>query len=151
MSRDVLVALLVTVVLGHVVEVVTADDDGALHLGGDDDTSQDTALDVDLTDEGALLVNVSAVNGLSGSLEAVADILDPTLVLGLAELVGLEDVGLLLVSLLGLNKEWSVNIFLLLELKWLGQCKHILGDPLLTNKAGGRGGSTGLPPLKILI
>jgi hypothetical protein len=35
-SRQVLVALLVTVVLGDVVKVFTADDDGTVHLGGDD-------------------------------------------------------------------------------------------------------------------
>jgi hypothetical protein len=35
-SRQVLVALLVTVVLGDVVKVFTADDNGTVHLGGDD-------------------------------------------------------------------------------------------------------------------
>lgn len=49
-------ALLVTVVLGDVVEVFTADDDGTVHLGGDDTAGQNTATDGDLTDEGALLV-----------------------------------------------------------------------------------------------
>lgn len=48
--------LLVTVVLGDVVEVFTADDDGTVHLGGDDTAGQDTATDGDLTSEGALLV-----------------------------------------------------------------------------------------------
>ena len=36
MGRQVSVPLLVPIVLGHVVEVVASDDDGALHLGGDD-------------------------------------------------------------------------------------------------------------------
>lgn len=49
-------ALLVTVVLGDVVEVFTADDDGTVHLGGDDTAGQDTATDGNLTSEGALLV-----------------------------------------------------------------------------------------------
>jgi hypothetical protein len=52
----VLVSLLVTVVLGDVVEVFTADDDGTVHLGGDDTAGQDTTTDGDHTGEGALLV-----------------------------------------------------------------------------------------------
>jgi hypothetical protein len=55
-SSEVLVALLVTVVLGDVVEVFTADDDGTVHLGGDDTAGEDTTTDGDETGEGALLV-----------------------------------------------------------------------------------------------
>lgn len=55
-GRDVLVALLVTVVLGDVVEVVPTDDERSVHLGGDDGAGQDTATDGDETGEGALLV-----------------------------------------------------------------------------------------------
>jgi len=55
-SGEVLVALLVTVVLGDEVEVLAADDDGAVHLGGDDGAGEDTAADRDLAGEGALLV-----------------------------------------------------------------------------------------------
>ena len=55
-GSEVLVALLVTVVLGDVVEVLAADDDGTVHLGGDDTAGQDTATDGDETSEGALLV-----------------------------------------------------------------------------------------------
>jgi hypothetical protein len=55
-GSEVLVALLVTVVLGDVVEVLAADDDGAVHLGRDDTASQDTAADRDETGERALLV-----------------------------------------------------------------------------------------------
>jgi hypothetical protein len=53
---NVLVSLLVTRVLGNEVEVLSADDDGSVHLGGNDGTSQDTATDGDETGEGALLV-----------------------------------------------------------------------------------------------
>lgn len=53
---EVLVALLVTGVLGDEVEVLAADDEGTVHLGGDDGAGQDTATNRDLTDEGALLV-----------------------------------------------------------------------------------------------
>lgn len=52
----VLVALLVTGVLGDEVEVLAADDQGTVHLGGNDGTGQDTATDRDETGEGALLV-----------------------------------------------------------------------------------------------
>lgn len=53
---EVLVALLVPVVLGNVVEVLAADDDGAVHLGRDDGAGQDTATDRDHAGEWALLV-----------------------------------------------------------------------------------------------
>lgn len=56
MGGEVLVALLVTVVLGDEVKVLATDDDGAVHLGGNDGTGQDTAADGDLAGEGALLV-----------------------------------------------------------------------------------------------
>lgn len=53
---NVLVSLLVTGVLGDEVKVLAADDDGTVHLGGDDSAGQDTATDGDETGEGALLV-----------------------------------------------------------------------------------------------
>lgn len=96
-------ALLVTIVLGDVVKVLTADDNGTLHLGGHNDTSQDTALNVDLTGERALLVNVVAKLSLLGGLEAKTNILEPAAV-ALGGVLGvLEDVGLLLEGLLGLE------------------------------------------------
>lgn len=53
---QVLVSLLVTGVLGDEVEVLAADDDGTVHLGGDDGARQDTTADRDEAGEGALLV-----------------------------------------------------------------------------------------------
>lgn len=53
---EVLVSLLVTGVLGNEVEVLAADDDGAVHLGGHNSAGQDTATDGDEAGEGALLV-----------------------------------------------------------------------------------------------
>jgi hypothetical protein len=50
------VALLVSGVLGDEVEVLAADDDSSVHLGGNDGAGQDTATDRDETGEGALLV-----------------------------------------------------------------------------------------------
>jgi hypothetical protein len=52
----VLVSLLVSGVLGDEVEVLSADDECAVHLGGNDGTGQDTATDGDETSEWALLV-----------------------------------------------------------------------------------------------
>ena len=49
-------AFLVTGVFGDEVEVLAADDQGAVHLGGDDGASKNTAADGDEASEGALLV-----------------------------------------------------------------------------------------------
>jgi hypothetical protein len=59
-SRDVAVAFLVTAELVVVVEVVTADDDGALHLGAVHGALENAAADRDVGSERALLVNVGA-------------------------------------------------------------------------------------------
>lgn len=56
MGGEVLVALLVTGVLGNEVEVLAADDESAVHLRGDDGAGKNTATDGDLAGEGALLV-----------------------------------------------------------------------------------------------
>jgi hypothetical protein len=53
---QVLVSSLVTGVFGDEVEVFPADDQGTVHLGGDDGAGKDTATDGDETCEGALLV-----------------------------------------------------------------------------------------------
>lgn len=55
-GSEVLVALLVTVVLGDVVQVVPADDDRSRHLCRDNLAREDTASDRDLTSEGAFFV-----------------------------------------------------------------------------------------------
>lgn len=55
-------------VLRDEVEVFTADDDGAVHLGRDDLAGENASTDRDETREGALLVDVSALNSLTGSL-----------------------------------------------------------------------------------
>ena len=56
MRRDVFMALFITAVFGNVVQVVPADDQRAVHLGGDDGASQDTSTDRDEASEGTLLV-----------------------------------------------------------------------------------------------
>lgn len=110
---DVLVPLLVTRVLLNEVEVLPADDDRTVHLGGNDGAGKDTAADRDETGEGALLVDVAALNGGLGGAEAETDVLVPSpatlsrpgrldLDLGV-----LEDVRLLLESPLGLDSKFG--------------------------------------------
>ena len=84
-------------------KVVTADDDSALHLGGQANTLQDTATDGHVSGERALLVDVSA-RSLLGGLEAKADILDePSRALVARSLGTNEHAVLLLESLLVLR------------------------------------------------
>ena len=78
-GSKVLVTLLVTVVLGDVVEVVTSDNDGTVHLGGNNDTSQNLTTDGNNTGERALVVNVVTRDSLRGGLETETNILVPTL------------------------------------------------------------------------
>ena len=59
------VALLETIVLGNVVQVVTANDNRPLHLGRLDDARQDAAANRHVTSERALLVDVLACAGAS--------------------------------------------------------------------------------------
>lgn len=56
MGGEVLVALLVTGVLGDEVKVLAADNESTVHLGGDDGAGEDTATDGDEASERALLV-----------------------------------------------------------------------------------------------
>lgn len=99
MGSQITMSLLITVVLLNVVKVVTADDDGAFHLVGDDGSSEDTSTNADVTGEGALLINVGTGDGLSGGLETETNILVPagTLTLWDDTLVVEED-GLLLLE-----------------------------------------------------
>jgi hypothetical protein len=56
MRSKVFVSLLISSVLGNEVQVFSADDECAMHLGGNDGTGQDTATDRDETSKWALLV-----------------------------------------------------------------------------------------------
>ena len=73
-GRYVLVTLLVTTVLGDIAKVVSSDDDGTLHLGGEDESLEDTTTDGNITGEGALLVDVLTLDGRLGGLEAKSNI-----------------------------------------------------------------------------
>ena len=79
-GSQVLVPLLVPVVLLDEVQVFPPNDDGALHFGGDDDTGEDTATDVNgRGGEGALFVDVVTFDGFAGGFEAETDVLVPAL------------------------------------------------------------------------
>jgi hypothetical protein len=112
-SRDVLVTLLVSLVLWDVVEVVTTNDEGSVHLCGDDNTAEDTATDRYETGEWALLVDVVSFNGVLWRLEAQTNILVPSSStlsnssLCGAGLLGGENVRLLLESALRLNGQFG--------------------------------------------
>ena len=71
----VLVALLEAVVLSDVVKVVSADDDGPLHLHFGHHARQDPPSNGDVTRKRAFLVNVGALDGLLWSLEAQTNVL----------------------------------------------------------------------------
>lgn len=96
---DVLVSLFVSVVFWNVVQVVSSDDNGTVHLGGNNGTSQDLTTNRNQTSEWTLLVNVRTFNGSLWSLETQTNVLKPSLGLsvGLSLWVG-EDVWLLLKS-----------------------------------------------------
>jgi hypothetical protein len=69
-----------------------------VHLGGHDGSGENAAADGDKAGEGALLVNVGALNGGLGRAEAQSDLLVPSPVAGVlagtTDLVVLEDVRL---------------------------------------------------------
>ena len=64
MNSHVSVTLLKTVVLLHIVKVITPDDNGALHFHLGHHTSQDSTSDGNIAGEGTFLVNVGSIDGL---------------------------------------------------------------------------------------
>lgn len=79
MSSNVLVPLLEPVVLFDKVKVLPANNDGLVHLGGDNHTSENTATNRDIRSKRALLVNVGSFDGSQRSLEAKANVFVPAL------------------------------------------------------------------------
>ena len=75
MNGKVLVPLLKTVVFLDVMQVITPDNNGPGHLHLDDDASQDTTSDGDITSERTLLVNLGSVLSIQGNLESKTRIL----------------------------------------------------------------------------
>lgn len=58
-------------------KIFPTDDNSSGHLRGHYTAGKDSTSDRNFTGKGALLVDVGAVDGFSGSLEAKADILIP--------------------------------------------------------------------------
>ena len=77
MSMNVFVTLLVTLVLGNVVEVIPTHDNSALHLGRDDKSLENLTTNGDITNKRTLLVDVGSLNGSIGGFDTESDILDP--------------------------------------------------------------------------
>ena len=104
-SWDLSVPLLETLVLSDPVEVISPDDDGPLHLGGNDNTPHEAAPDGDVASEWALAVDVFALLSSLWSLDAQADVLSVAglLVASGVLLRGKADLGLLLESAFCLN------------------------------------------------
>lgn len=96
MSSNVSVSLLVSVVLWNVVQVVPSDDDGSVHLGRDDSTSQNSTSDGNKTGKRTLFVDVVTLNSGLRGLETQTNVLVPSLglLVGLSLWVG-ENVRLL--------------------------------------------------------
>lgn len=78
MSRDVAVTLLETSVLGNIMEIISTENDGAVHLVGNNNTTKDTSADGHISGPGALLVDVLTLDGGTGSLESQTDVLVPS-------------------------------------------------------------------------
>ena len=69
-GSNVLVTLFETTVLDNVMQIIPSNDDGSLHLGGDNLSIKDTSSNGNITGKGALLVDVVALNGGIGSLDS---------------------------------------------------------------------------------
>ena len=67
-------------VLLDVSEVVTADNNGTFHLGGDDETLQDGTTDRNVGSERTLLIDVLSTDGAFGGLDTETNISVPTLI-----------------------------------------------------------------------
>ena len=74
-DRDISVSLLISVVFGHIVQVISSNHDGSLHLGGDHDSLKDLSSDGHVGGEGAFLINVSGFNGFLGGSDTKTNIL----------------------------------------------------------------------------
>lgn len=81
MGRDVAMALLETLVLADPMKIVPTHDDGLLHFRGDDDTTEQTAANGDVTGKGTFLVDVGALDGFARCLNAETDVAKPAALL----------------------------------------------------------------------
>ena len=73
MRGNVGVSLFVSLVLFDEVQVIHADDDGAVHFGRLDNAGQDPTSDGDVTGEWALFVDISTFNGMSSAYRPISN------------------------------------------------------------------------------
>lgn len=101
MNRNILMPLLETTVLGNVMKVIPAYNNGTLHLVGDNLSLENTSTDGNVSGEGALLVNVISLDSSIGGLDSKSYGAGETKGLGALDyaLAGDEDCVLALVSL----------------------------------------------------
>ena len=71
---DVSVSFFVSIVFWNIVEIISSDNDGSLHLGWDADTLKDSSSDWNVAGERAFLINVSGFNGFLWSSESESDV-----------------------------------------------------------------------------
>lgn len=64
MNRHVLMTLLETIVFTNIMQIITTDDNGTLHLLLHHNTSQDSTTNGDIASKWALLINVIAIDSL---------------------------------------------------------------------------------------
>lgn len=120
--------LLVTCVFRDEVKVFAADNQSTVHLGRNNGSSKDTATDGNQTGEGALLVNIGALDGGLGCPEAQSDVLIPSP-------TTLSDT----LALAALSFGVEEDVRLLLESAFTLDCKfgrHDCGDRYLAEKEG---------------
>jgi len=94
---NVLVSLLISAIFPDKVEVVSANDNRALHFSGSNHPSENTSTDRNVSGEGALLIDVSTFNGLAGGFESQSNIaiVTASLLLRNGTALGVQDDGIL--------------------------------------------------------
>lgn len=79
MCSCVAVPFLVSLIFLNKVQVISADDDGSIHLCGFDTAGENASSDGDIPSEGALVVDIVTLNSFLGSLEAHSHRLKPSI------------------------------------------------------------------------
>lgn len=83
MRGHVTVALLETVILSNIMEVISTDDNGSLHLHFDNCTTKNSTSDGDTAYKRTFLVDIFSLDSLTGNFEAQTNISSvPNLLLG---------------------------------------------------------------------
>lgn len=77
MGRNVGVALLVTLIFLNVMEIISTENNSAVHLGAHNLSREDASSDGHISSEWALLINIFSFDSLLWSLEAKAYIFVP--------------------------------------------------------------------------